>query len=131
MKVVLDVSAAIEIIFDRDHADLYKQQIEKASKVFSPDLFYSEFANVLWKYVHLGKLDCDVAGNILESGLELVDDYTKSSEIIVEAMFAAIHQGHTVYDMLYYTIARRTNATLLTRDQKLLKLAKDSNIPAL
>ena len=48
MIVILDVSAAIEILLKKK--DKFSECFEKADWVISPDLFVSEITNVLWKY---------------------------------------------------------------------------------
>jgi predicted nucleic acid-binding protein len=63
-----------------------------------------------------------------EDAENLIDDYTGISENIIEAMNEAIRVEHSVYDMLYLTLARRTGAMLLTMDKKLLGLAKKEGI---
>ena len=48
-----------------------------------------------------------------------------------EALIESVRVKHSVYNMLYLTLARREGATLLTLDKKLLTLAKKNGIETL
>ena len=50
MIIVLDVSAAIEIILKKEKKEKFDSAFQSASWVISPDLYVSEITNVLWKY---------------------------------------------------------------------------------
>ena len=47
---ILDASAAIEIVLQREHANSIQNDIRMANYVISPQLFVLEVANVFWKY---------------------------------------------------------------------------------
>jgi predicted nucleic acid-binding protein len=58
----------------------------------------------------------------------LIDEYWTISLNSEEALGEAIRLNHSVYDLLYLTIARRTAATLLTQDKMLKDLALQQGV---
>lgn len=119
MNVVLDASAALELIFKRDKAEPIKQILLNASKVISTDLYKAETANALWKYVKAGYISTETAGDLLDLSLDLVDEFVDISANNKEALFEADRLNHSVYDLLYLTLARRTGSKLISLDKKL------------
>lgn len=131
MIVVLDASAGIEIGLGRDNSQKFKELLEKASKVITSDLYKAEVTNVLWKYVKIKLLTKDVALQRLQYCLNLVDEYIDITENNQESLIESIRIDHSVYDILYLTIARRNGAILMTQDKKLKEIAKEQSIDIL
>ncbi len=124
MIVVLDASAAIEIALTRGNCEKFAGVIGKASKVITSDLYKAETANVLWKYQKAGLLDKEEAFRRLRYCHDLIDEYVDISDNNEESLSEGMHLNHSIYDMLYLTIARRNGAVLLTQDGKLKEIAK-------
>jgi predicted nucleic acid-binding protein len=120
-RVVLDASAAIHIVLLSPYATVLSDCLTQASVSMTPDLFFSEVANALWKYVRQGSLNQNAALAYLEEAKELTDSVAPSSFLANEALVAASVQGHPVYDMMYAVLARRHGATVLTMDEKFYK----------
>lgn len=84
-----------------------------------PDLFWAEFANVLWKAVRLGRLPAASA----ETALQALRDRkfpTFSSHALLEEAFAiATAFDRTVYDALYVALAVTSKSRLVTADERL------------
>ncbi len=131
MIVVLDASAWIEIGLGRDKARRYQESLEQASKVLTSDLYKAEVTNVLWKYVKAKLLTKDIALQRLQYCLDLVDEYIDITENNQESLIESIRIDHSVYDVLYLTIARRNGAVLITQDKKLKDIAKEQGIDIL
>ena len=131
MIYVLDTCAAFEVAFHGRKYDLFMNAVTGAEKVIAPTLFDSEVTNVLWKYVHAGEIDEENAKKTLVYLLQIVDEYSDTSEFAVEALHEGIRLNHSIYDMFYVVLARHTGATLLTTDKKLHKLAVSLGIPVL
>jgi len=128
MIVVLDASAGIEIALTRSDAPKFEIIIEKASKVISSELYKAETANVLWKYYSAGLLNKEDVLKRLKYCDDLIDEYIDISDNNEEALIEGIRIKHSVYDLLYLVIARRSGAILLTQDKKLKNIAKDNGI---
>jgi predicted nucleic acid-binding protein len=128
MTITLDASAGLEIVLKREKAMHFRELLKSAKTVYSSDLYKVETANVLWKYVRIGLLTKDSAIEILQLALDLVDVYHDIADYNVEALQEAIRQDHSVYDMLYLTLARRTASVLLSMDKRLIVLAKQQGL---
>jgi len=128
MIVVLDASAGIEIALSRIDAMKYETIITNASKVISSDLYKAEVANVLWKYHKSGLLNKNEVTQRLHYCTELVDEFIDIDENNEEALNEGIRIDHSIYDLLYLTLARRNGAILLTQDKKLKNIAKENGI---
>ena len=119
MTAVLDVSAAIEILLQKEKKELFNATYDKASWVIAPDLYIAEISNVLWKYFKSGLVSHIECIQYVEDGIELIDDYFPSKELWKEALGEGIKNTHSIYDMYYAVLARRNDATLITNDSKL------------
>ncbi|MDR3231146.1 MAG: type II toxin-antitoxin system VapC family toxin [Synergistaceae bacterium] len=129
MIIVLDCSVAVEIVLNRERGRLFRSGLDMSEKVITSALYKAETANTVWKYCRAGYLEQKECGPLLRLAENLVDEYVDISENNIEAMNEAIRLGHSVYDMLYLTLARRMGATLLTLDKRLLALAEKEGIP--
>ena len=131
MIYVLDTCAAFEIAFHGPKYSLFMNAVACAEKVIAPTLFDSEVTNVLWKYARNGAIDEENARKTLAYILQIVDEYTDTSELAIEALHEGIRLGHSIYDMFYLVLARHNGAALLTTDKKLKALAKSLGVSVL
>jgi predicted nucleic acid-binding protein len=131
MIYVLDTCAAFEIAFHGPKYSLFMNAVAGAEKVIAPTLFDSEVTNVLWKYARNGAVDEENARKTLAYILQIVDEYTDTSELAIEALHEGIRLGHSIYDMFYLVLARHNGAALLTTDKKLKALAKSLGVSVL
>ena len=123
-RFVLDASAAIAVVLGQRRGDPLLDPLETAASVVAPDIFVSEVANTLWKYVKAGELTGPAALAALDDALSLVDDLIPTGDAAGESLSEAIRAEHPVYDLCYVVAARRRAATLLTLDSKLARLAE-------
>lgn len=128
MMIVLDASAGIAVVLGRECAGGFLAEIEASEAVISSDLYKIEVANVIWKYVRAGELEREKSNQVLRLALDLVDEFVDISENIEEALNESIRLDHPVYDMIYYTLARRNGARMLTIDRKLRDLCLSTGI---
>lgn len=128
MIVVLDVSAAIEIIFQKDKKDLFNNTYKKGTWIIAPDLFIAEMTNVLWKY-HKAKVishkDCI---QYVQDGIDMIDDFIDAKELWKESLSEGIKNNHSIYDMYYLVLSRRNDAVLLTNDGPLANICMKLNV---
>ena len=123
MKIVLDTSGAFQILLHGEKAESYQGLLADADVVLSSTLYKAECVNVLWKYVRAGILREEDAVLSIDRLFGLVDLFIDPEENAVEALGEAVRLGHSVYDMLYFTLARRNGAVLLSCDRRLSELA--------
>jgi len=122
MRLVLDASAAVRLVMRAEAADKLIEPVAVATAVIAPNLYASEVANALWKYVKAGSLEVETALERYEEATDLIDDFIPDRELATEALTEAVRYGHPVYDLLYAVLARRTGCTLLSMDQRLKTL---------
>jgi predicted nucleic acid-binding protein len=124
MRVVLDVSAAFAIVTNSPGGEKLADIISQANIVFAPDLFYSEATNVGWKYHHIEEASREASFRLTEKAIQLVDIFFPSESIWEDALDLACQLEHPVYDCFYLVLAQQQDATLLTKDKRLIRLAK-------
>jgi len=128
MMVVLDASAAIEIALENGSADYFQEIIMNSDLVIAPDTFPSEITNIFWKYGFYSEMDKEKCENGIDYCLDLIDDYIDTKSICREVFFESINNEHSSYDIFYLVVARRHNAGILTKDKKMINIAKNLKI---
>jgi len=128
MIVILDVSAAIEIILKKEKRKLFDSQYKIAKWVIAPDLFVSEISNVLWKYYRAKVLTHEECIQYVDDGIKMIDDFIAGRELWKEALGESIKNNHSVYDMYYAVLTRRNDAKLITNDGALAGICRKLNI---
>ncbi|HXN49719.1 MAG TPA: type II toxin-antitoxin system VapC family toxin [Bryobacteraceae bacterium] len=128
MKLVLDASAAIEVLLGRGQAARLAAILGEADVVLAPDLFVSEVVNTVWKYHHFERLNLDACDRAIESALALVDNLVPSKDVYGEAFLLARTAHRPAYDMFYLALARREDAVFLTLDKTLRKEAEHQGV---
>lgn len=128
MIAVLDASAAIEIALNKEWGEVFKDHLRVADVVIAPNTFPSEITNAFWKYNRFDALPIEKCGKGIDYCLDLVDDYIDTKDLCREVLGESTKRKHPAYDMFYLVLARRNDASLLTRDKKMMKMAKEMNI---
>lgn len=122
MRIILDASAAANVIMRTDLALSLIKVLKQGQRISAPTLYHSEIANTLWKYVRAGELDTDNALSRYEEAIGLIDSFERDEQLITEALSAATRYKHPVYDLLYVVLARRHGSKVLTVDKRLITL---------
>ncbi|MFZ2755382.1 MAG: type II toxin-antitoxin system VapC family toxin [Atopobiaceae bacterium] len=120
--IVMDCSAAINIVRATPEGRGLRGLMVIDERCLAPDLFRAEAANALTKYVRAGQMNHSEALGLFCKATALVNEFHPLSENDVEALSEACRLGHSVYDMFYFTLARRYGATLFTEDRRLIEL---------
>ena len=124
MTIVLDVSAAIQIVLKKEKMDFFNNIYKDASWVIAPELYISEITNVLWKYYKSKILTHEECLQYIEDGICLIDDFFTEKDMWKEVLGESIKNNHSAYDLFYAVLARRNDSALLSNDQDLIKIAK-------
>jgi predicted nucleic acid-binding protein len=128
MTIVLDVSAAIQILLKKDRKKYFSEIYEKSSWVIAPDLYIAEITNVLWKYNKAGIVSADECQQYVEDGVALIDDYYQTIDLWKEVLGESIRYKHSSYDLFYAILARRNSGKLITNDKELENICKKMKI---
>ena len=128
--IVLDTSAAMEIVRGTEMGHKFERLTLKGEKVISVDLLYGEVCSSFAKYVKAGMMTRDEAARMVERAVGLVDKFVPMGDLYPEAFNESLRLAlaHSPYDMFYFVLTRRTAGTLFTMDQRLIKLALQSGL---
>jgi len=99
--------------------ELLKQYANGRVRFVVPDLFWAEFANLLWKAVRHGRCTRRSAESAI-AALKNRRLTTVPSQALVEQAFGiAVAFERTVYDSLYVALAVDLRGHLITADERL------------
>ena len=127
MRLVLDTSAAANIVLQTALAPRLMAILEQADRVIAPNLMHSELGNTLWKAVRFSGLDLARAMNHYEDAIALVDEFILDETLMRLAIRNAVLHAHPVYDMVFVAAAQQHGCSLLSVDKKLVDLARSMN----
>jgi len=128
MRVVLDASAALEIVFERPFCELVLDTLMASETVLAPSLYRAEVGNALWKSVKVGESTLEMAQDYYDSAMRLVKEFADTKVLTPAAMRWACNLGHPIYDMYYLVLADRFDAHLVSLDKRLNQLAKEQGL---
>lgn len=126
--IVLDASAAINIARETPEGQGLAVLMVDGEECIAPSLFFAEAANVVWQYDRADALEGREPNELMQTILDLVDDFVGIADMWPEALSEARRFQHPVYDLFYFILARRNAATLFTLDRKLQELCLDAGV---
>ena len=88
----------------------------------APDLIVYEFANILWQRQKKGSISGRQAAAIMSDFERLPFELVPGDVLGSEALKIAGNTGCTAYDGAFMALASGLNATLVTADQKFIRL---------
>lgn len=114
---VIDASVAVKWVIEEEGSA--QALMLRQSRLFAPDIWCSECANVLWKSYQRQSLTLEEAATaaaLLESAdIEIIS----SRPLMERAVRMAVEIGHPVYDCVYVLAAIDLDMPLVTADMKL------------
>jgi len=84
-----------------------------------PDLFFAEFANILWKTASHGRCDAKTPDFAIREILRAKFRTVPSSSLVEDAIQLARLYKRSVYDCLYIALAIQANTQVVTADERL------------
>jgi predicted nucleic acid-binding protein len=84
-----------------------------------PDLFWAEFANILWKAVRQGRCTKTTANAAVAAMRDRNLPTASSRTLLAQALNLATAFDRTVYDCLYVAVAIDSKAEFVTADERL------------
>lgn len=130
---VVDASIGIKLVVDEDLSEqaeeLFRHLTDNVpARLYLPDLFYLECANILWKYHQR----FNYTRTQVEQGIALLRGLDVIVVPIIQLIESAVHQsllhGITAYDASYVALADVYNLTPVTADLHLLNAMQHSSI---
>jgi predicted nucleic acid-binding protein len=125
---VLDASAALHVVMRLPTAEPVIDKLEQANIVLVPQLYFSETANALWKYVSHNQLSAEQAIERYQDVCALPDQVISDQTLTLEALSLASANNHPVYDIIHVVLARRNACGVLTKDSRLAKLLESIGV---
>jgi predicted nucleic acid-binding protein len=123
---VIDASVAAKWVLPasgetltREALELLKRYAAGELRFVVPDLFWAEFANVLWKAVRQGRIRVASAESALHVMRGRNFPTVSSHTLLVEAFAIATAFDRTMYDALYVALAVNSKSQLVTADERL------------
>jgi predicted nucleic acid-binding protein len=125
VRIVVDASVGvklfvIESLSDAAHA-LFAHITLPGTRFYTPDLFYVECTNVLWKYARRGKMPIEDANAAVDQLCRLALHSVATVTLVSDALEIAQTYDVTAYDAVYAALARRENTPLVTADEALVR----------
>lgn len=127
---IIDASVGIKLFLREEGTDIAESIFvgldhDPPVRLYVPDLFYIECANILWKYVRRFNYASDEALSDLSDLLRLNLDAVATSDLLVDALTLAAGHGLSVYDACYVVLANLLDIPLVTADARLVNKMAD------
>lgn len=116
----LDASVAVKWYFNEPLAEPALELLAGGHALHVPDLIHAEFGNVLRKKVGHGLVGAAHADLVAKAFAKIPFLVFSSASLMPEALAIAIEHQCPLYDSLYVALARRTEAPLVTADERLV-----------
>ena len=126
--IVLDCCAAVAILRNTIEGQALKALMFENEDVITSEFYLVEIRNTFLKFVRAGSLSEEEALKKIEEGISLIDEFVPLKENADEAFAEAVRQNHSVYDMFYLTLVRRSAGTLFSLDKKLVNLCVEMKL---
>ena len=122
---VVDASVGIKLFVREPGTDAAESIFaglsrEPSVRLYVPDLFYVECANILWKYVRRFNYAVDEARRDLDDLMQLNLSAVPAESLLPAAFDLAVTHDLTAYDACYVALASLLELPLLTADEKLV-----------
>jgi predicted nucleic acid-binding protein len=123
---VVDASVGIKLFVAEplsDRADALFAQLtaQPPTRLYVPDLFYSECANILWKYVRRFGYPRADAQQAVADLVSLNLRRIPALQLLTEALGIALGHDVTAYDACYVALADQLRVPLVTADESLAR----------
>lgn len=126
--IVLDCSAAVAIVRETLEGNALRALMLENETTLTSEMFVAEVRNSFWKYVRAQLMTIEEAEFYIEKAIGLVDEIVPLKENADEAFAEAVRQNHSVYDMFYLTLVRRSAGMLFSLDKKLVNLCTEMKL---
>jgi predicted nucleic acid-binding protein len=130
---VVDASVGIKLFLveslsEEVHALFAHLSDDPPARLYVPELFFIECANILWKYVRRFDYPAEDAlqdiGNLVQLPLQRVS----IAALAEVALAVATQYGSTAYDSAYVALAQHLELPLITADEALVRRFADTGL---
>ena len=125
---VVDASVAVKWVIGE--TDSENAGALRGARLYAPDLWVAECANVLWKKSARNEISAEEA-ELAAMALEAAEvELIATRPLLARAVRLASALGHAAYDCLYLLVAADLGVPLITADLRLVARARDKGVPA-
>ena len=115
--IVVDTNIIAYLLIESDHTNFATKVRRRDRNWVAPELWRSEFRNLLMLYIRRDVLTVEGAITVFEKA----DGFLKTSPVNAARIIElAAESGCTAYDCEFVSLAERLNIPLVTSDKKLL-----------
>jgi predicted nucleic acid-binding protein len=126
MDLVIDVSVAAKWLLPASRETLVEEAeavlvrySRNEVRLLVPDLFWSEFGNVLWKAVWQKRFDEQTALRALNQMRDYRLETRAAEPLLDHALALATRFNRSLYDSIYVALAVESKTQLITADERL------------
>ncbi|MGN6270565.1 MAG: type II toxin-antitoxin system VapC family toxin [Sphingomonas sp.] len=120
--MIIDASIGVKWLVPEDDSAAAIELL-RHGELIVPTLFHAEVGNALWKKARRGEIALPPLLPYLAGLSELIQTVSEIS-VVPRAVKIAGELGHPVYDCIYLALAESADDTLLTVDQRFLRVVK-------
>ena len=126
---IVDASVGIKLFLREQWTDVVEGLFaglgqQPPVRLYVPTLFYTECANILWKYVRRFNYAAEEARQDLLDLRQLDLSMVATDDLLTTAFDLAVAHDLTVYDACYVALASLLELPLLTADERLVHKMK-------
>lgn len=126
--LVVDGSAAMDMAARTEKGMALREIMLEGDEAASPTSLRLDLANRFARFMKMKAVSRKVTLECLEATLTLIDQLVPYEELLPEAFRYIADRELTVDDALYYALARRLDATLLTSNAELAALCRETDV---
>lgn len=127
--IVLDASAAIELVLERPSATMIRQDVSRAGPVLVPAHFEADAYAGLRRMVNTGTIRRDALPTAIQHVADMPGDRVSLAPLLPAAYQLFDRVG--AHDSFYVALALARGATLLTSDAPLARAAEQIGVSVL
>ena len=121
MTWIIDASVAVKWFAQESLHEEALRLLDHVELLQAPDLIVAEVTNIAWKKRIRGEINFPQAEAIATAIRQYIPVLHSSTELNERALEIALALNHPVYDCLYIACAEKTDAILITADERLCK----------
>jgi predicted nucleic acid-binding protein len=127
MTVIVDAGVALKWFVQENLHQEAIRLLDHIEALQAPDLIVAEVTNIAWKKCIRGESTRPQAEAIATAIRHYIPVLQSSTELNERALEIALALNHPVYDCLYIACAEKTDAILITADERLCKATEGTD----
>jgi predicted nucleic acid-binding protein len=118
MSLVIDASVAVKWYFPEAFAEESQALLSQGKRFLAPDLLLTQVSTVLWRRVRTNLITHEEAQRVLRNLRALPLHLVPSDRLLPDALEIATLTTRTLTESIYFALALRERAPLVTADRR-------------